>query len=136
MKLLLQLSLPQNYRTNKGNIQNSTNLLMWEQLFIQKNKLTLIKFETLYNSILFKHIRPLKSNNLTKFIYEVWQKINETDFLFTKVFTFFKHQCYPNVLLKTIQVEDFQGCYQKWKQCLHQCVAAQGNYFEGNNIDV
>jgi hypothetical protein len=27
--------------------------------------------------------------------YEVRQKSNETDFLFTKVFTFFKHQCYP-----------------------------------------
>ena len=27
--------------------------------------------------------------------YEVWQKRNETDFLFTKVFYFFKHQCYP-----------------------------------------
>ena len=24
--------------------------------------------------------------------YEVWQKSNETDFLFTKVFIFFKHQ--------------------------------------------
>ena len=25
----------------------------------------------------------------------MWQKSNETDFLFTKVFIFFKHQCYP-----------------------------------------
>ena len=26
--------------------------------------------------------------------YEVWQKSNETDFLLTKVFIFFNHQCY------------------------------------------
>ena len=28
-------------------------------------------------------------------IYEVWQKSIETDFLFTKVFIFFKYQCSP-----------------------------------------
>ena len=28
-------------------------------------------------------------------MYEVWYKINETDFLFTKVSIFFKHHCYP-----------------------------------------
>ena len=39
-------------------------------------------------------------------------------------------------MMKTIPVEDFQRCYQKWEQRLHQCVAAQGNYFEGDNIDV
>ena len=39
-------------------------------------------------------------------------------------------------MLKTIPVEDFQHCWQKWEQCLHRCVAAQGNYFEGDNIDV
>ena len=33
-------------------------------------------------------------------------------------------------MLKTISVEDFQRCYQKW------CVPAQGNSFEGDNIDV
>jgi hypothetical protein len=31
---------------------------------------------------------------VVKIIYEVWQKSNEIFFLFTKVFTFFKHQCY------------------------------------------
>ena len=35
-------------------------------------------------------------------------------------------------MLKTIPVEDFQRCYQKWEQCLHRCVAAQGKYFEEN----
>ena len=39
-------------------------------------------------------------------------------------------------MLKIIPVEDFQRCYQKWEQFLHRCVAAQGNYFEGDNIDV
>ena len=39
-------------------------------------------------------------------------------------------------MLKTIRVEDFQRCYQKSEQRLHRCVTAQGNYFEGDNIDV
>ena len=38
-------------------------------------------------------------------------------------------------MLKTIPVEDFQHCYKKWER-FHRCVAFQGNYFEGNNIDV
>jgi len=38
-------------------------------------------------------------------------------------------------MLKTIPVEDFQRCYQKWEQRLHRCVAAQGNYFERDNGD-
>ena len=39
-------------------------------------------------------------------------------------------------MLKTITVKDFQRSNQKWEQRLHRCVAAQGNYFEDNNIDV
>ena len=39
-------------------------------------------------------------------------------------------------MLKTIPVEDFQRCYQKWEQRLHRCVAAQENYFEEDNIDI
>jgi hypothetical protein len=39
-------------------------------------------------------------------------------------------------MLKTIPVEDFQHCYQKWKQGLHRCVAAQGNYFDGDITDI
>ena len=39
-------------------------------------------------------------------------------------------------MLRTIPVEDFQRCYQKFEQGLHWCVAAQGNYFERYNIDV
>ena len=38
-------------------------------------------------------------------------------------------------MLKTLPVEDFQRSYQKWERLI-RCVAAQGNYFEGDNIDV
>lgn len=39
-------------------------------------------------------------------------------------------------MLKTIPVKDSPSYYQKWEQRLHQCVAAQGNHFEENIIDV
>jgi len=38
--------------------------------------------------------------------------------------------------LKGIPAEAFQHCYEQWKQCLRRYVAGQGNYFEGNNIDL
>jgi uncharacterized protein YukE len=38
--------------------------------------------------------------------------------------------------LKGIPAEAFQHCYKQWKQNLHHCVAAQGNYFEGDNLDL
>jgi len=38
--------------------------------------------------------------------------------------------------LKGIPAEAFQHCYKQWKQCLRHCVAAQGNYFEGDNLDL
>ena len=38
-------------------------------------------------------------------------------------------------MLKTMPIEDIQRCYQTWER-LHRCVAAQGNYFEGDNIEV
>jgi hypothetical protein len=31
---------------------------------------------------------------------------------------------------------EFQHCYQEWKQSLKQYVAYQGNYFEGDNVDL
>lgn len=37
--------------------------------------------------------------------------------------------------LKTISLEDFQRCYQKWDQRLHQCVAVYSNYLKDDNID-
>ena len=38
--------------------------------------------------------------------------------------------------LKGIAAEAFQHCYEQWKQRLRHCVAAQGNYFEGDNLDL
>jgi len=32
--------------------------------------------------------------------------------------------------------EDFQHCYREWKQRLRWCVASEGNYFEGDKIDL
>ena len=34
--------------------------------------------------------------------------------------------------LKAIPVSDFQRCYEEWEQRLRQCVASQGDYFEGD----
>jgi len=38
--------------------------------------------------------------------------------------------------LKGIPAEAFQYCYEQWKQRLRRCVAAQGNYSEGNNLNL
>ena len=38
--------------------------------------------------------------------------------------------------LKGIPAEAFQHCYEQWKQRLRRCVAAQRNYFEGDNLDL
>jgi hypothetical protein len=38
--------------------------------------------------------------------------------------------------LKGIPAEALQHCYEQWKQHLRRCVAAQGNYFEGDNLDL
>jgi len=38
--------------------------------------------------------------------------------------------------LKGIPADAFQYCYEQWKQRLRLCLAAQGNYFEGNNLDL
>jgi hypothetical protein len=38
--------------------------------------------------------------------------------------------------LKVIPAEAFQHCYEQWKQRLRRCVVAQGNYFEGDNLDL
>jgi len=37
---------------------------------------------------------------------------------------------------KGIAAEAFQHCYEQWKQRLLRSVAAQRNYFEGNNLDL
>jgi hypothetical protein len=38
--------------------------------------------------------------------------------------------------LKVIPVSEFQHCYEEWKKCLQHCVASEGNYFEGDNIEL
>jgi len=38
--------------------------------------------------------------------------------------------------LKGILAEAFQHYYEQWKQRLRRCVAAQGNYVEGDNLDL
>jgi hypothetical protein len=38
--------------------------------------------------------------------------------------------------LKGIPAKAFQHCYEQWKQRLRRCVAAKGNYFEGDNLDL
>jgi hypothetical protein len=36
--------------------------------------------------------------------------------------------------MKCIPAKAFQHCYEQWKQHLCRCLAAQGNYFEGDNL--
>ena len=38
--------------------------------------------------------------------------------------------------LKAIPVSYIQHCYEEWEQCLRRCVASQGNYFEGDKLDL
>ena len=38
--------------------------------------------------------------------------------------------------LKGIPAEVFQHRYEQWKRRLRRCLAAQGNYFEGDNLDL
>jgi hypothetical protein len=37
---------------------------------------------------------------------------------------------------KGIPAEAFQPCHKQWKQRLRRRVAAQGNYFEGDKLDL
>ena len=38
--------------------------------------------------------------------------------------------------LRALPHEDFQDCYREWEQRLRRCVASQGNYFEGDDVDL
>jgi len=38
--------------------------------------------------------------------------------------------------LKGVPAEAFQHCHEQWKQRFRRRVAAQGNYFEGDNLDL
>ena len=37
---------------------------------------------------------------------------------------------------RAVSVKDFHHCFYKWEQYLHRCLASQGNYFEGDIIDL
>jgi hypothetical protein len=37
---------------------------------------------------------------------------------------------------KALSVEDLQHCYREWEHRIWRCVASQGNYSEGDNIDL
>ena len=34
--------------------------------------------------------------------------------------------------LNSIQVEEFQRCFEQWKQSLDKCISSNGEYFEGD----
>ena len=38
--------------------------------------------------------------------------------------------------LRALLHEDFQHYYREWEQRLRRCMASQGNYFEGDNVDL
>uniref|UniRef100_T1HIR5 Uncharacterized protein n=1 Tax=Rhodnius prolixus TaxID=13249 RepID=T1HIR5_RHOPR len=38
--------------------------------------------------------------------------------------------------LKAIPVSEFEHCYEEWKKRLQRCVASEGSYIEGDNIDL
>jgi histone-lysine N-methyltransferase SETMAR len=37
-------------------------------------------------------------------------------------------------LLKEFTQNDFQKCFHAWKEHMQHCIEAQGNYFEGDNL--
>ena len=39
-------------------------------------------------------------------------------------------------LLKGLREEEFQGCFQQWKRKWDKCIVSNGEYFEGDHIDV
>uniref|UniRef100_T1HLH0 Uncharacterized protein n=1 Tax=Rhodnius prolixus TaxID=13249 RepID=T1HLH0_RHOPR len=38
--------------------------------------------------------------------------------------------------LKAIPVSKFEHCYEEWKKRLQRCVASEGSYFGGDNIEL
>jgi len=39
-------------------------------------------------------------------------------------------------LLKGLREEEIQGCFQQWKRRWDKCIVSNGEYFEGDHIDV
>ncbi|GFW44071.1 putative transposase [Trichonephila clavipes] len=38
--------------------------------------------------------------------------------------------------LKAILISEFHQCYEEWKKRLQRCVASEGSYFEGDNVEL
>ncbi|GFW96394.1 putative transposase [Trichonephila clavipes] len=38
--------------------------------------------------------------------------------------------------LKAIPISEFHQCYEEWKKRLQHCVASEGSYFEGHNVEL
>ncbi|GFT83953.1 HTH_48 domain-containing protein [Trichonephila clavipes] len=38
--------------------------------------------------------------------------------------------------LKAIPTSEFHQCYEEWKKRLQRCVASEGSYFEGDNVEL
>jgi hypothetical protein len=38
--------------------------------------------------------------------------------------------------MKTLTEADFESCYEVWKILWAKCVASEGCYFEGDNVDL
>ncbi|GFS79295.1 putative transposase [Trichonephila clavipes] len=37
---------------------------------------------------------------------------------------------------KAIPISEFRQCYEEWKKRLQHCVASEGSYFEGDNVEL
>jgi hypothetical protein len=54
-------------------------------------------------------------------------------FLDQKLKTKMEHPLYaPDLALKDISQQEFQKSFQQWQHCWAKCIAAQGEYFEGD----
>ena len=38
--------------------------------------------------------------------------------------------------LRALPHEDFQHCYRDWEEIFRRCMSSQGNYFQGDNVDL
>jgi len=38
--------------------------------------------------------------------------------------------------LKSLTSEDFEGCFEQWKRRWDKCITIDGDYFEGDKIDL
>ncbi|GFU56385.1 putative transposase [Trichonephila clavipes] len=38
--------------------------------------------------------------------------------------------------LKAIPISEFHQCYEEWKKRLQRCVASEGSYFDGDNVEL